>query len=787
MNKLKPLKHLSNTMKKIIKVIFLLITISSLYSQPDNFTSNYNNYNCFAFDDDNYYVGLVNGFVVQDRATGDYEYYSTLNSDMKGNNVSDIEVYKGKVYLLTEGKVYAYKNSLVKKFEMQDLYITGMFKDKNNNLWFNGSEVLLKYNGNNIFNIDISYPISLAGKIAKIDVIEDYLWLTFGKGTINHRESIYYILQDSLKTFSIEDRGFDREYRNFQTVSNKKIWIKTQPGRIYKYDILTDQWDKVDKFKFPINTRISSNIVQDDLGKLWFAITETERDYKVYLASYDGFSDDIEVHYDYEFNRDLEPLIFYSFKDRILFTNENSYFLIENNNINRITEFDENYRYSNVSNFYNAGEDVLFIARIKDNDVSKVEFLNLVSDESEKYEVNETDNLPYSNIGSYYKLDGMEFISRHYHKITRVKKDGVWQSTSVIGIEEDKGIKLEIDKNGDYYLFNNSVFKYENGYTEKLFNYSSEWLKGIEVFDKNFYFYRSYEVKDYNSNTNLFRNFGVKVSILDEVGNINKVINDSNSCISKWYEYGKVSYSVHGPIPLDLRVDNQEFIWYLTAESLYYMDENLNCTNFDFDEENEEGEEVDNPLPNQIAYSRYQGNMYGRHDNIVYSFGNTNYRKTNSEDMVDGELNFIGECNDGLVYVATTDGRLFRLNTIDSWEKIPLIEGKEKIHANIHNVFRSEDTLYVSTEIGLIKVHQKITSVAEGSTELAEINVFPNPVDDKLALTGYEGRALIYNSFGTEVKAISTSKSDINVSDLAPGIYFITDVYGMLIAKFVKE
>jgi hypothetical protein len=179
--------------------------------------------------------------------------------------------------------------------------------------------------------------------------------------------------------------------------------------------------------------------------------------------------------------------------------------------------------------------------------------------------------------------------------------------------------------------------------------------------------------------------------------------------------------------------------------------------------------------------------MYGRHDNIVYRFNDTNYRKVNAVDMVDGELNFIGESNDGLVYVATNDGRLFRLNTIDSWERIPLIEGKEKIHANIRNVFRSEDTLYVSTEIGLIKVHQMVTSVENTASQTVDVNVFPNPVGNRLNLTGYEGEAIIYNSFGAKIKSIDITNSDINVSELTAGIYFITDTSGNPIAKFVKE
>ena len=699
-------------------------------------------------------------------------------------------MYKGKVYFTTNSGVYSYSNNNVESLEYDTLSFNGIKLDEVGYIWFYGDDFLLGYDSINFKNYDLSPYAYKSTKLSEIFAHKEYLWLSFGSRKYNYKYAVINVDENTLNVFKPEETGFEWEYRKFLGFYKGNAWIDIASGGVFKYDFIDEKWNKENNETiFPHNTRIASNVVTDSSGKMWFVMNDINKDYIYKIATYEGGSNSIEIKFDsVTLDKKTRAIQLYKFGEEVIIvTSKGLQYSIKNGKIEPLYELETELELSQESNLYKNGENIFRLANVTRNEEPQIEIIDVDMNKKGDYVMSQNTYFPFHTLGSYYKMDGMEFISWFNNNIYLIKKDGIWQGVSAMGIENDDDVEVKIDEKGNYYFYDKYVYKYESGIAKNLFRFSPDHLRGVEVFDDNLNFYYSYRIGSHDVNYNLQREFGVRIGKYDFKGQKTMELTQENSCLSSWYEIGKYSTYSKGPVPKDMKIDNYGNKWCLTWTSIYKIDENLNCTYFDFDEENEEGEEVDNPLPNQIAYSRYQGKMYGRHDNIVYSFGDTNYRKTDSEDMVDGELNFIGECNDGLVYVATTDGRLFRLNTIDSWEKIPLVEGKENIHANIRNVFRSEDTLYVSTEIGLIKVHQKITSVDEGSTELAEINVFPNPVDDKLALTGYEGRALIYNSIGTEVKAISTSKSDINVSDLAPGIYFITDVYGMLIAKFVKE
>ncbi len=774
-------------MKYIYLPILLLLSLTSLYSQPENFTSNYDNYNCFAFDDDNYYVGLVNGFVVQERATGDYEYYSTLNSDMVGNNVSDIEVYKGKVYFTTNSGVYSFSDGKVENLDQDSLSFNGIKLDENGYIWFHGNDFLLGYDGENFKYFDLSPFTSHLTSLSEIYIYKEYLWLSIGRYDNRYSYAVININQDTVKSFTVEERGFGSDYRLFLAFSEGIVWNSLSNEGLFKYDIEAGEWSKeTNRFILPFGNRIISNIETDESGKMWFIIFDKlgERVYK--LATFENDQFVVETKFEkFAADNDITWRQVYKFGDElILSTMSGEYYRLVEDEIELITDIDTNeVEITNETNFYKNGDEIFRLANVKRNESAEIEFIDLENKKVDNFIIKQDTYFPYLTLGSYYKMDGMEFISRYYNNISRVKKDGDWQGVSAIGIVNDDGVAVKIDEKGDYYFHDEYLYKYFKGTSEKLFRFSPEFLGSVDVFDDNVNFYYSYRIGSHDVNYNLQREFGVRISQYDFKGQKTMELTQEDNCISSWYEIGKYSTYYHGSVPSDMKIDNYGNKWCLTWTSLNKIDGNINCTYFNF-ERDEENEAI---KPNQIAYSRYQGKMYGRNDNIVYSFGDTNYRKANSEDMVDGELNFIGESNDGLVYVATTDGRLFRLNTIDSWERIPLIEGKEKIHANIRNVFRSEDTLYVSTEIGLIKVHQKITSVENSSTEELDANVFPNPVGNTFNLTGFEGEAVIYNSFGAKIKSVEITNNDINVSKLPAGIYFITDQSGNPIAKFVKE
>ena len=77
-------------------------------------------------------------------------------------------------------------------------------------------------------------------------------------------------------------------------------------------------------------------------------------------------------------------------------------------------------------------------------------------------------------------------------------------------------------------------------------------------------------------------------------------------------------------------------------------------------------------------------------------------------------------------------------------------------------------------------------------TEIITINnigIFPNPVTDKLFLTGNTNRVHeieVYNLSGMKVKTEIFNGESIDVENLEPGYYFLKTNEG-LIFKFVKQ
>lgn len=102
-----------------------------------------------------------------------------------------------------------------------------------------------------------------------------------------------------------------------------------------------------------------------------------------------------------------------------------------------------------------------------------------------------------------------------------------------------------------------------------------------------------------------------------------------------------------------------------------------------------------------------------------------------------------------------------------------------------------------SSEI-IVKVHECNTGI-ENYTDALQIKVFPDPVDSRLLLqsslpfeksniliiTDMMGRKVYSESIGT----LEANQLEINVSSLAPGIYFLQlqTNKGTVVAKFIKE
>ncbi len=766
-------------MKVLIIIFAVLMSLTQLYSQPENLESNYSRYTAFAVDDDNFYIGLENGFVVQDRVTGGYEYYSTLNTDMLSNNITDIEVYQNKVYFISDSLVYIYNNKALNIFDLENEKITGLYKDKNDLLWFSGDDVLISYDGTSTKEIDITKQVEEYGKLDSFVFDDNFMWLTFGYFNNRLNYALYDFSNNIIRSISQEERPFGNEYSKVMTFSDSVVWIKAN-NRIYSYKISSNKWEKPEVFLFPKNIELKSNLVADNNGIIWFAILlKDSNGNNCYVANYDGVSDSINVLYDYKFDGELSVFNFFLFGSNIIFSKKGSYNSIINNNIIEIVKYEDNDILLKSSNFYEY-KGGLYRLEVRDkNNETIFKFTNLMNEDYILYTIIEDKYFPLSNIGSYFLVHGTEFISSNYNSLSFMKLDQTWQEISELGYSFKGGNRVEIEANEEMIIYSDAVYKYDHNGISKLLDYKANSYRGVGNFQDKFYFYGSYPIGNHYDIHNFNKIYGTMINVFDNDGNKLLTLDEDNTCMSRYYENGKYNTYFDGPMPRDLKIDNNGNIWCLTTGSLFYIDQNIECTRFKFDDEG------NNPKPSNIAYSKFQGKMYGRRDNTVYDLSDTNYRKNNSDEMVDGDLNFIGECNDGLVYVATTDGRLFKLNSLVSWENIPLIDGKEKIHVSIRNVFRSEDTLYVSTEIGLIKVHQKVTSV-ENTDYINDFKIYPNPTQDYInidpqyineiieirTLTG----KLVLESKGTEI---------IDVNELTPGVYLVK--CGDRITKFIKD
>jgi hypothetical protein len=72
----------------------------------------------------------------------------------------------------------------------------------------------------------------------------------------------------------------------------------------------------------------------------------------------------------------------------------------------------------------------------------------------------------------------------------------------------------------------------------------------------------------------------------------------------------------------------------------------------------------------------------------------------------------------------------------------------------------------------MILVDEEISGSSSNMLKVAELGVYPNPVQNQLTINGSFNRVVVSNIVGQQVKVVETSRS-LNVSDLARGIYVV--------------
>ena len=164
-------------MKNIFYIVTAILAFASSTVKSQTFETNYNYYSAFAADDENFYIGLHNGFVVQSVETGKVEYYNSLNSKLGTNFIEGIVVRDGKVYVHGPGGLFIYADG---DFEEIDLGSEGARKLHfvGDVIWTFDSRSIYEYDGVRTKKYDIGQFLNFNHEIARIDVHNDYVWIS---------------------------------------------------------------------------------------------------------------------------------------------------------------------------------------------------------------------------------------------------------------------------------------------------------------------------------------------------------------------------------------------------------------------------------------------------------------------------------------------------------------------------------------------------------------------------------------------------------------------------------
>ena len=99
-----------------------------------------------------------------------------------------------------------------------------------------------------------------------------------------------------------------------------------------------------------------------------------------------------------------------------------------------------------------------------------------------------------------------------------------------------------------------------------------------------------------------------------------------------------------------------------------------------------------------------------------------------------------------------------------------------------------DTTFYISCANGMVLKNRQFTLMGTEENSSLEVTVYPNPAKEKIVIEGTEiAEVQVYNAFGQLVKTVQ-GKNEINVSDLADGIYVlhITDKEGVSLSKRIS-
>ncbi len=796
-------------MKYLVFISIFLINLTLSYTQPTNLESNYNYYRTFAVDSTNFYIGLVNGLVVQDRETDNYNYYTTLNSELESNFITDIKIRDSKVYIATNNGLYQFKNDSLKNLNVGKDDIRSIEFDSTGNIWTYDASNIYKYEGVNTEQWDVSSFINFKMEISKIDIVGDFIWVAMYQGYPgsnyysnsqwrDYRFALFDIKKNSFKFFSEYERGFDFQNTiSYQVVVGDEIWIGTGQEKNFVFDLKTKRWRTNQRLKITgANYKIANNyVVTDNRGDVWFSVYVFNKYKPSMFAFYSFKNDTIEtrfLHLSYEYN--ATPYKYFKLGEYILATDNNAFYLIKDERV----EIFEKSLYSDSSfysgHFYYFDDDIYFLKSQKLEGEGYYDIVSLKGKKQTKYKISDKNKLRHPNVKSYAKDDNAQFMEGAWILGTSYDDyfeiDGEWYDE----YELDYGYTSPVNKvsrfsngnftiptaEGVYGVRNNKFHNYAND-SNSIYK-QEQWVCSY-IYNDNIYVYSMQVVPDTD-----YLVFDTYVSVFNRNNEEIMVYDKDNSCLSD-FEYVYVGpYEVvpKGPRPSDVSVDNSGNIWCINSDNLFVIESDMNCRFIEYLPKSDDGF----LFAYRLIYSKNKSVMYTHIDNEVYNLNGKTEKKVNSNDIVGSGISYMGECGDGNVYIATQDGRLFVVHSLYDWQQIEIEDSFENLKLKITHISEFKDTLYLSTDLGVLKVKKPFISSVENDNYNDDklINVYPNPAQNYITISNIAiDEAIEIRTITGAIVLNSTNEKRINIKPLSSGVYFVFDESGERIGKFIKE
>ena len=775
-----------------MKALFIILLFPIIaISQPDILESNFNTYTEFYVDENYFYIGLENGLVVQDKETGDFDYYSTLNSELQSNYINDIKPFKDELLVSTKLGIYRFREGSFERLnvgscDIREITISG------DSLWLFDDKNIYLYTDDVTKSWNLSDELDKDYEIMKIVIKNDYIFISYESSNryveyynpYNDRVFAYALLNTNtseVRNFLKEGSNFSVQKSHFQFVVNNQLWIGTDNHTNFLFDFEDLTWKKnevlnnlQDNFLFNKNS-----LHLDKEGNPWFTIYKQD--------------DSINSRYLSKYEITVDSIV------KVIRLSNSSYSSIHTQIINTengaiVSDLDSLYIYESDSlrsvsfkSLKAKSDDFLIYSDINESYfLANNMIINLENYGLSKYNVEEKNILPYHNLGEYFIDNRLEYISNNVlHKGGRqIKIDSQWTQLSNFGLEStynNKIFPLSIE-NEEIIFASDELFRFNNSNLNLIDKFSFDRVHDIEFINSKLFVYGSQEkvpADTYRTPSSFYPG----VTVYDIEMNDLKYEIDSEDCFNTFYELSWGQSNPTGDHPKMFEVDNEENFWCLTHNILYKITDNTKCSIVDYVSS---PSKVRNEL-SSLHYSKSTDIMFGRYQNRIYNLNSNTIDTVNVVDKVGSELVFIDKSNDGFVYIATKDGRLFKLISLGEWEQVEIVHGRDRIYTKINNVFYHKDTLYLATDMGLIKSKQQVTSV---STQFDNngIIIFPNPVKDRLNFNKKVTKKLkVYNILGYEVMEIKPNSVSVDLSFLNTGTYYILDSNGTFITKFIKR